>query len=76
MVGPNGIGKSTFLNLLLGKVEPVSYLLSCDDVKTTRLFVCSLGIGRNQEKSSIGKHLIIPTCTHTNKKELKCCNDF
>ena len=24
VVGPNGIGKSTFLNLLLGKVDPVS----------------------------------------------------
>lgn len=23
IVGPNGIGKSTFLNLLVGKVEPV-----------------------------------------------------
>ena len=24
IVGPNGVGKSTFLNLLLGKLEPVS----------------------------------------------------
>ena len=24
IVGPNGIGKSTFLNLLVGKLEPVS----------------------------------------------------
>lgn len=23
VVGPNGIGKSTFLNLLIGKLEPV-----------------------------------------------------
>ena len=25
VVGPNGIGKSTFINLLLGRVEPVIY---------------------------------------------------
>ena len=27
VVGPNGIGKSTFLNLLLGKIDPVSITL-------------------------------------------------
>ena len=26
VVGPNGIGKSTFLNLLIGRTEPVSGL--------------------------------------------------
>ena len=26
IVGPNGVGKSTFLKLLLGELEPVSYV--------------------------------------------------
>ena len=26
IVGPNGVGKSTFLKLLVGDLEPVSYI--------------------------------------------------
>ena len=33
IVGPNGVGKSTFLNLLLGRLEPVRikliYIVNC-----------------------------------------------
>jgi len=27
IVGPNGVGKSTLLKLLIGELEPVSYLV-------------------------------------------------
>ena len=28
VVGPNGVGKSTFLNLLLGRIEPVRIIIT------------------------------------------------
>ena len=28
VVGPNGVGKSTFLNLLLGRIEPVRMIIT------------------------------------------------
>ena len=37
VVGPNGIGKSTFLNLLVGKVEPLR-----GEMKRNHRLVCQL----------------------------------
>lgn len=68
IVGPNGIGKSTFLNLLLMKLEPVSWL---EGLGWLVLYVwihycCSLLLpakGRGQKEPQIGKwwfHLWVP----------------
>lgn len=53
VVGPNGVGKSTFLNLLLGKIEPVSVHNSCIRVNNF-LIVMHVGSGRNQKESQTG----------------------
>ena len=39
IVGPNGIGKSTFLNLLVGKLEPVRGVYECMSLRD----LCTLG---------------------------------
>ena len=46
IVGPNGVGKSTFLNLLLGKVEPVGYggRVQCVRLGWSCNVVCKVGV--------------------------------
>lgn len=53
IVGPNGIGKSTFINLLLGRVEPVNYQCKIEIVNLT--FPPSTVIWRNKEEPQTSK---------------------
>lgn len=64
IVGPNGIGKSTFLNLLLGRIEPVSVVrrhisaLAFASSQDQRLSLdLSSASGRNQEEPQAGEKL-------------------